>query len=140
MKIEPWLREVESTVMTKSYKMVLLLVMLERGPAEWMKPITPQEAAPLFHRYLIEKEYRKKIDFSDGETLRLREYDEDKVAKLIQRMPMTKWSGSSKGLVKLHNGLFSVELMVEKERADLLYEWTKDICLYRLQGYFERRG
>ncbi len=97
MSSERWLVEVESTVMTKSYKMVLLLAMLQRGAMNWNKPITPEEAAPFFHRYLTEKEYRRKIDFSDKETQRLLDYDESKVANLIARMPMTKWSGVRKG-------------------------------------------
>ena len=31
----------------------------------WFKPITPTEAAPGFHQFLTEKEYRKRIDLSD---------------------------------------------------------------------------
>lgn len=35
-----WLLEAESTGMNKSYKMVLLLAMLERGPERWEQPIS----------------------------------------------------------------------------------------------------
>lgn len=139
---ERWLVEVEGTVMTKSYKMVLLLAMLQRGKEDWHKPISPEEAAPFFHRYLTEKEYRWKIDFSDKETQRLHEYDESKVAKLIARMPMIKWSGSSKGLLSFENGIFSLQDMTEEDESTstLLYEWTREICLYRLHAYFERKA
>lgn len=137
---ESWLQEVESTVMSKSYKMVLLLAMLERGPNHWKNPITPQEAAPFFHRYLTEKEYRRRIDFSDKETGRLaEEYNEDKVAALIARMPMTKWSGSSKGLVTFTNGVFSINKEAISDSI-LVYDWTREICLYRLHAYFERKA
>jgi hypothetical protein len=44
--------------------MVLLKAMLERGPADWYKPITASEVAPFFHAYLTSEEYRKRIDFS----------------------------------------------------------------------------
>lgn len=38
------------------------------------------------------KEYRKRIDFSDAESTRLWNSDENRVAKLVATMPMTKWS------------------------------------------------
>jgi hypothetical protein len=134
------LKEVEGTVMTKSYKMVLLLAMLRRGKEHWYKPIAPVEVAPFFHHYLTSKEYRKRKDFSDGETSRLHSYDEKKVANLIAKMPMTKWSQSSKGQVTFANGLFTIESLsdVDKRELDILYEWTHEICLYRLHAYFEK--
>ena len=64
-RYEKWMVEVEKTGMAKSYKMVVLLAMLERGISNWNKPITSKEAAPFFHHYLMEKEHRKRIDFSD---------------------------------------------------------------------------
>ncbi|RLQ06199.1 DEAD/DEAH box helicase family protein [Geobacillus sp. FSL K6-0789] len=139
-KYESWLVEVERTVMSKSYKMVVLKAMLERGPSGWHQPITPQEAAPFFHRYLTEKEYRKRIDFSDGETKRLWEYDQEKVSRLIARMPMTKWSGSSNGLISFANNVFALQFAIEDEHQEILHNWTKEICEYRLHVYFERKG
>ena len=50
-----WFKELESTGMTKSYKMILLLAMLQRGPGEWYQPFSAGEAAPFFHQYLTEK-------------------------------------------------------------------------------------
>ncbi|MCG6796282.1 DEAD/DEAH box helicase family protein [Geobacillus sp. YHL] len=138
-KYEPWLVEVERTVMSKSYKMVVLKAMLERGSSGWHEPITPQQAAAFFHRYLTEKEYRKRIDFSDGETKRLWQYDEEKVSKLIARMPMTKWSGSSRGLISFENNVFALQFSIAREHEEILYNWTKEICEYRLHVYFEKK-
>ncbi|MFZ3588896.1 DEAD/DEAH box helicase family protein [Bacillus sp. DJP31] len=135
-----WLSEVEKTGMAKSYKMVVLNAMLKRGKAAWYNSITPQEIAPGFHRYLTEKDYRKKIDFSDKESKRLWEYDEEKVSSLISRMPMSKWSGSSKGLVVFEKNVFSIKIDVKIEHEQTLFEWTKQICEYRLQRHFERKG
>jgi superfamily II DNA or RNA helicase len=140
LKHQEWLKEVESTVMTKSYKMVVLLYMLERGSLDWIKPITAADAVPFFHHYLTEKEYRKRIDFSDSETRNLWEYNEAKVSKLIARMPMSKWSGSSKGLVIFEKVQFSLNVNVLPVELELLWQWTKEICLYRLHLHFERRG
>ncbi|MCC3357738.1 DEAD/DEAH box helicase family protein [Bacillus sp. REN16] len=139
-RYEPWLIEVEKTGMAKSYKMVVLLAMLSRGDNKWFKPITPEEVAPFFHRYLTEKEYRKNIDFSDGETKRLWDYDEAKVAKLIAKMPMTKWSGSSKGLVNFSDNQFFIAFDVLEEDLETIYKWTMEICKYRLHYHFERKA
>jgi len=140
-RYEGWLREAESTGMAKSYKMVLLLAMLERGPADWWKPITAAEAAEFFHGYYMEKEFRKRRDFSDKDTRRLWEYDEQRVANKIESMPMTKWSGSSKGLVRFEDGRFWVDLPEPKseDEADMLYAWTRDVAAYRLHWYFFER-
>jgi superfamily II DNA or RNA helicase len=139
-RYKDWLIEVEKTVMTKSYKMVVLLAMLERGPTHWYRPVTSKEVAPFFHQYLTAKEYRKKIDFSDRTTKRLWDYDEEGVSRLISSMPMTKWSGSSSGLVSYENDIFQLEFDVIKEDEKILYNMTKDICEYRLHCHFERRA
>jgi hypothetical protein len=85
--------------MAKNYKMVMLKLILSRGVDHWLEPVTPKEVAPFFHRYFTEKEYRKRIDFSDKAAKQMWEYDEKKVGKLITTMPMSKWGGSSKGMV-----------------------------------------
>jgi superfamily II DNA or RNA helicase/HKD family nuclease len=137
---ENWLVEVEKTGMAKSYKMVVLLAMLERGKSNWYKPISSKDVAPFFHHYLMEKEHRKRIDFSDKGAKKLWEYDEKGVSKLIATMPMTKWSGSSKGLVSYEDDIFRLNFDVVKEHEDLLFQWTKEICEYRLHYHFERKA
>lgn len=140
-RYEDWLKDVEKTVMSKSYKMIVLLAMLERGVKQWTEPITPQEVAPFFHQYLTEKEYRKRIDFSDQEGKRLWNYNEVGISKLIANMPMSKWSGAKGSMTTFEDGYFRLKLETpqEPERAELLYNWTRDICLYRLHLHFERR-
>lgn len=140
MQAESWLKEIESTRMTKSYKMVLLFTMLERGGKHWSDPITSLEAAPLFYSYIMGKEYRRKIDFSGKETGGLAaEYNENKMAALIEKMPMKKWSGSSKELVTYANGTIILNREAVTD-SSIVYEWTREICLYRLQTYFERKA
>ncbi|WP_053363445.1 DEAD/DEAH box helicase family protein [Bacillus sp. FJAT-27251] len=135
-----WLEEAEKTGMAKSYKMVVLLAMLQRGAEGWNKPVTPKEVAPFFHQYLTETEYRKRIDFSDKSSRSLWEYDEEGVSKLIARMPMTKWSGSSNGLVTFEDGVFRINFDIVPEDRDTVYDWTKEICEYRLHYHFERKA
>ncbi|PSR34504.1 MAG: DNA helicase [Sulfobacillus benefaciens] len=135
-----WISEVEKTPMVKSYKMVLLQAMLNRGPKTWWESITPTEAAPYFHRYLTSMEYRKRIDFSDKATRALWDYRESKMASLIRRMPMSQWSSSSAGWVTLDAEGFQVRLTARDEGVlTTLYEWTREIAEYRLHWYFERK-
>lgn len=134
-----WYTEVEKTAMTKSYKMIVLLYMLNKGPEIWLKPVTPEEVAPFFFKYLTEKEYRRNIDFSGKAAKEMWNGDLKKVSKLIRDMPMTKWSGSSNGLVIFNEGEFSFNLSVNEKDAVQLYRWTKEICEYRLHHYFERK-
>jgi superfamily II DNA or RNA helicase/HKD family nuclease len=139
-RYKPWIEETERTSMAKSYKMVVLSAMLERGPAHWFDPITPVEVAPFFHQYLMEKEYRKRIDFSDKSSVKLWDYNEKGVSSLIATMPMTKWSGSSKGLISFENIIFKLNFDVISQDQQILFEWTKEICEYRLHYHFERRA
>ncbi|WP_430481787.1 DEAD/DEAH box helicase family protein [Rossellomorea marisflavi] len=137
---EGWLKEVEKTGMSRSYKMVLLKAMLERGPANWFASITANEVAPFFHWYLTSEEYRKRIDFSGKSHKGMWEYNEKKITGLIEKMPMTKWSGSSKGLISFENGEFTIALETKKASEIALYEFTKEICEYRLHAYFQRKA
>lgn len=138
---DKWIQEVERTGMAKSYKMVVLKYMLSRGYEDWYKPVKANEISAFFHTYLTEKPYRKRIDFSDKSSKRLWEYDEEKVSKLIEDMPMSKWSGSSKGIVQFENGEFWFKLgSLSQQETEYLYKWTKGICDYRLHWHFERKA
>lgn len=141
LKHKDWLMEVERTGMTKSYKMVVLSYMLSKEEDHWLDPITPQEAAPFFHQYLTEKDYRLNTDFGDEQGKRLREYNEKAIADLIARMPMTKWSGSAEdGLVSFEEGVFKLNLNVDEEENEVLCFWTQEIVEYRLHSYYERKA
>lgn len=59
---------------------------------------------------------------------------------LIERMPMTKWSGSSNGIVTFTDKQFGFEINVPTEMEDILYQWIVEICDYRLHRYFERKA
>jgi superfamily II DNA or RNA helicase/HKD family nuclease len=139
-RYENWLVEVEKTSMSKSYKMVLLLAMLNRGITEWSKPITSREIAPFFHRYLTETEYRKRIDFSDKSSRKLWEYNEKAVCKLIETMPMTMWNRGNDGLTSFSDGMFRINFDILEEDEEILYKWTREIVEYRLHAHFERRA
>ncbi|MUG70586.1 DNA helicase [Paenibacillus validus] len=138
-RYEAWIRDVEKTVMTKSYKMIVLLYMLERGPEHWAESVTSKEVASFFHGYLMEKEYRRRIDFSDKDSRKLWEYNETGVSQLIERMPMTKWGSAKGSMTRFEDGVFSLRNEPAPEHRSILYRWTKEICLYRLHHHFERK-
>ena len=115
--------------------------MLSKDEKNWLEPTTAEEAAPFFHNYLTEKEYRMNIDFNDVQGKRLRTYDQKKIADLIAQMPMAKWSGSAKdGIVSFEEGIFMFQLQPSIEENELLYKWTREIAEYRLHVYFERKA
>lgn len=128
---ERLLEEIEKTSMTRSYKMVVLHAMLERGAAEWYKPITAEQVGPIFAKYLS-KPSRKTIDKIN--------LDPKKVVQLIQTMPMTKWSGSSKGLVTFQDGEFGFDVDIDGDMQQVVFDWVREICEYRLHRYFVRKS
>lgn len=139
-KYKPWLEEVEFTDMSKGYKMVLLLAMLDRGPENWHKPITAEEAAPFFKSYYQSKNYRMKIEFSKERSKGKWLDDEKELVRKIETMPMTKWSGTSNGQAEFADGQFRLLFPVDKDDEQILYVWTREICEYRLHVYFERKA
>jgi hypothetical protein len=54
-------------------------------------------------------------------------------------MPMSKWSGSSKGLISFEGGIFDVQLEIPDPLEKDVYEFTREICEYRLHAYFQRK-
>lgn len=114
--------------------------MLVRGKGNWNAPITSVEVVPCFHKYLNEKEYRKRIDFSDKGSRKLWDYDEKGVSRLITTMPMTKCSGSSKGLINYVDDVFQLQFDILVEDREKIYMWTKEIAEFRLHVHFERIG
>ncbi|GAA0466288.1 DEAD/DEAH box helicase family protein [Alkalibacillus silvisoli] len=134
-----WLSKVEKETMSKSYKMVILQYLLEKGSEEWTNPITPKEVAPYFHNFYMEKNYRKHIDFSDKANQKLWEYDERKVSNLIAKMPMTKWTTGNDNLATFDDAMFQFNIDIDGKDEQILFKMTREICDYKMHTYFERR-
>jgi len=54
-------------------------------------------------------------------------------------MPMSKWVGKD-GLVFFDGENFGMTFEVDKEDEGILHMTTRQICEYKLQVYFERKG
>ena len=115
-----WLNKVEKEQMTKSYKMVVLEYLLQKGENAWYQPVTPNEVAPYFHHFYMSKNYRKQIDFSNKNTKQLWEYDEGKIAQLIANMPMSKWVGDDELVFFVGNDLELILKLIRKTRESCI--------------------
>jgi superfamily II DNA/RNA helicase len=62
-RYENWFIEVEKTGMAKSYKMVVLLAMLERGKANWYEPTSSKEVHLFFTTTLWKRNIVKELIF-----------------------------------------------------------------------------
>lgn len=128
------LHEAEYTDMTKSYKMIVLLIMLSRGVEGWLQPLRASEAARSFYDFINAESYRQQID---GMTKDFQSpFNQQKLERLLLRMPFDK----------LAKGPFYVSdesLHIEENPAyshPLVYEWVSQIVDVRLHHYFSRKA
>ncbi|WP_114571248.1 DEAD/DEAH box helicase family protein [Exiguobacterium flavidum] len=123
------LEVIEKTVMTRSYKMVVLLAMLERSE-RWAEPIMAQEVAPFFYAYLHAERYRKEKDAMTSKNLQ-GDFDSRKVEKLLHDQPFPRFGKPF---------LFEKDVLTIEGYCNLehptLYRWVKDIVIHRLDDYF----
>ncbi|SDC00200.1 Superfamily II DNA or RNA helicase [Pelagirhabdus alkalitolerans] len=129
--------EVERTVMSKSYKMVVMKLMLDRGESLWAQPISADEIAYAFYEYLTSKDYRRLKDFNDKKTKKFITFEKNKITKLIEQMPFSKWSKSSNEMFSFDGKVFQLNMSIPTEIAQLLHQYINEIVHYRLESYFE---
>ncbi|MFB3226528.1 DEAD/DEAH box helicase family protein [Exiguobacterium sp. PHA03] len=121
------IEQVEKTIMNRSYKMVVLLAMLERGEERWMEPITAEEVAPFFYEYLHAEKYR---ELKDAQTAELKgPFDAAKVERLLRKMPFPKM-----GKPFTFDG--DVLSIASQTSGRELFNVIKDIIHFRLHMYF----
>ena len=121
------IEQVEKTIMNRSYKMVVLLAMLERGEERWMEPITAEEVAPFFYDYLNAEKYR---ELKDAQTAELKgPFDSLKVERLLKKMPFPKM-----GKPFTFDG--DVLSIASQTSGRELFNVIKDIIHFRLHMYF----
>lgn len=121
------IEQVEKTIMNRSYKMVVLLAMLERGEERWMEPITAEEVAPFFYEYLYAERYR---ELKDAQTAELKgPFDSVKVERLLKKMPFPKM-----GKPFTFDG--DVLSIASQTSGRELFNVLKDIIHFRLHMYF----
>ncbi|WP_214815658.1 DEAD/DEAH box helicase family protein [Exiguobacterium sp. s59] len=126
--------EVEYTDMAKSYKMIVLSIMLNRGIERWLQPISASEAARPFYDFINIVPYRQKID---GQTKELQSsFQQQRIEKILLRMPFDR----------IAKGPFFVSeeaLHIENNEAfkhPLVYQWVSQIVEMRLHHYFSRKA
>lgn len=121
------IEQVEKTIMNRSYKMVVLLAMLERGEERWMEPITAEEVATFFYEYLHAEKYR---ELKDAQTAELKgPFDAVKVERLLKKMPFSKMGKP----FTFDGDVLSIENQTSGRE---LFNVIKDIIHFRLHMYF----
>ncbi|WP_050679031.1 DEAD/DEAH box helicase family protein [Exiguobacterium acetylicum] len=126
------IEQVEKTIMNRSYKMVVLLAMLERGEERWMEPITAEEVAPFFYEYLHAEKYRES---KDAQTAELKgPFDSAKVEKLLKKMPFPK---IGKPFV-FENDKLTISTF--NYSSNDFYKMVLEIVRYRTDVYFAKKG
>lgn len=131
-----WLEAIEKTRMEKSYKMVLLKTMLDRGE-RWSTAITAREAARHFYDYLHAEPFRR-VDCNAQPKLS-RPFDVGDISRLIAQMPMHHLAASLPDYLQLDGERLDVLAKFSSEDDALVREWTTDIVDYRLHYYFFER-
>ena len=130
-KYKEWLNIAEKTDMKKSYKMVLLSYMLSRGIDKWNYPVKSEEAVGYYFNFLSSRASTKKeIQFKTIK--RAKSHLEDN--------PMTHWPDSNSKIISYENGVLSINIDINDSSRQIIYNWTKQICEFRLHWYFERKG
>jgi hypothetical protein len=122
--------------------MVLLAQFLDKGQEKWTNPDNIANISYCFYNYITSKKYRVLKDGNDIEFNRKLGYNEKKVINKIKEMPASKWSNTSNGYVKLdkENNIIHFDIMVDHEYIEMIFNWTREICEYRLHEYFERKS
>ncbi|QZY87135.1 DEAD/DEAH box helicase family protein [Exiguobacterium acetylicum] len=122
------IEQVEKTIMNRSYKMVVLLAMLERGEERWMEPITAEEVAPFFYEYLHAEKYR---ELKDAQTAELKgAFNKHKIERLLIKQPMSKI-----GPPFVYKN-YHLSVLVSLKFPNEIYKIIQGIINYRLTNYF----
>ncbi|MEK4646686.1 DEAD/DEAH box helicase family protein [Exiguobacterium sp. FSL W8-0210] len=125
------IEQVEKTIMNRSYKMVVLLAMLDRGEERWMEPITAEEVAPFFYEYLHAEKYR---ELKDTQTAELNgPFDAVKVERLLKKMPFPKMGKPFEFDSK------TLSIKISEKYIDILNRILHEIVSLRLNLYFEMK-
>lgn len=131
-----WLEGIEKTRMEKSYKMVLLKAMLDRGEG-LNAAISASEAAPHFYGYLHAETYRRAD--CDAQPTLSQPFDVRGVSRLIAQMPMHHLAASLFEYFRREGERLQVLPRFHPEDRSLVREWTAAIADYRLHRYFFER-
>ena len=134
-------REIERTAMTRSYKMVLLSVWLDRDGG-LSRPISLQELTAGFRKFFNDPLHRK--DLAGTEIFDIDHVTDRTLEGYIQRNPINAWAGQNRkknDTAFFHYDKNSRTLFFEGKGADLpgFEEALRERVEYRLCDYFQRR-
>lgn len=127
-----FLTELDSTQMTKSYKMLVVLAMLnmQRFPG----PVSLSELAVEIAG-MGARDARIARDLGDSLG------SQRKLVTMLERNPVAAWTGEGSGaFFKMDNAGFALREDVERKLVEALCTLVQEQCEWRLEEYFRRVG
>lgn len=58
---------------------------------------------------------------------------------MIKTQPMIHWSKNN-DITQMEEDQFSFRISIKMEHEEILFNWIKDICAFRLQFHFARKS
>lgn len=135
-----WLKEIEQTTLTKSYKLVVLRCMLARGEHSWYTDVKASDIAYCFYQFFTDMPYRARLDWTEKQRKEWIPFNEKQMARLIRTQPMRYLAKNDESVFSLREDTLSVTLDVDPNMSATLYRWTSEIVEQRLHHYFERKS
>lgn len=132
---EPFLVEVETTSMTKSFKMILLDAFQQLGG--WRSALTLPELAEaswqiLKRRPRLYQEIADSVKDVDGTSTQWLQY--------WKKNPVGHWTNKSPSVFKIENDKFKPAISLEEHQLPTLEEMVQELIDYRLASYEARQS
>jgi len=135
-EVKEFLREIERTVMTKSYKIPTLLCFVE-GDA-WMMNVSAERLQEVWADY-YQKPIHAKDMLRDKNTKKWREWEKDELSKLALKNPVKYLAKTKFFHYDEINRVFSIEENLKAYLTPQLARHFNDILTWRSLQYFAKR-
>lgn len=128
-----FLSEVETTHMTRSFKMVLLQAMVREGRLLAGMPLDELAARSL---RLVQSDPRLAADVDTNEVPSVHLVDAQRWERYWRKNPVDAWCG--RGWLRIEDGRLAATVDVPAELSDTFHSMVAELVEWRLHGYFRR--
>jgi len=130
-----FLRELEKTAMTKSYKFVVVLGMLALSGFEHGASIN--DLANEFRKHFMNPNYRQ--DLIGTEIFKIAEVAQSALIAYLKRYPLYYWGNSETAFLKMNGNERFIYTRELPAQLDLFHQWVREIAEYRILNYMAGR-
>lgn len=135
-EVKDFLREIERTVMTKSYKIPTLLCFIEKDV--WIMNVTVERLQKVWADYYRKPVHAKDM-LRDKSTKKWREWEKDELSKLAIKNPVKYLAKSTFFHYDEINKVFSIKESLQAYLTPELARHFHDILTWRSLQYFAKR-